>query len=615
MLIYNFQKEFIGIDEKDLKALGFQDLAALRMEVTDFADLFVKTPGYIHNFKHVHWIDFITCADSNEESKVIINVNNKNFTSVIQISSAFLIDNPSSKAYLITLNHLRELTHQESEKIAGDIIERQVPVATAEKKPIFNAPEYDDAFVEPEAFEEPTTTLTDDPYAAPLEIDMDDSDDVMIDFQDETFSTPEEPASEVNSFMEDTKDDQPLEITMDENLDDALDISFEDDLIEDEFQPQQPDVKEVQTTTKIVVEDFDNGYVYDPSVASNELGLPLDLIEEFIQDFIIQAKEFKENLYRSLDENDLDNLKILSHKLKGVAANLRIEDALEALTIINTSSDLNVIKENLDTLYKIIAKLAGEEVKKEVEVPIEEETQPEAQELTIPEEVEEAPAEDDLLSLDFKEDEDDLYSDPAELTIEDSHVPEKIEIAELADDTFITEEQTLDIEEELTLDFKETPEMQELDEEITLEIEEEQEEEIALSLEDDFEEIIEESEESLHELVEEKTEEPIIEIPTYSKESVAKEIGIDQESFNELFNDYLTEVKLIQTTISQALENEDFTTVHREALKLKGMSDNMRVDAFKAEVEQLTHTNSKEETVAALQKVAAVIEKLSKTEV
>jgi len=59
MLIYNFQKEFLGIDAKDLQELGYHDLSSLRSEVTDFADLFVKTPGYIHNFQHVHWIDFI----------------------------------------------------------------------------------------------------------------------------------------------------------------------------------------------------------------------------------------------------------------------------------------------------------------------------------------------------------------------------------------------------------------------------------------------------------------------------------------------------------------------------------------------------------------------------
>ena len=61
MLIYNYKKEFLGIDENDLTALGLSNLADLRAEAADFADLFVKTPGFIHNFKHVHWIDYIVC--------------------------------------------------------------------------------------------------------------------------------------------------------------------------------------------------------------------------------------------------------------------------------------------------------------------------------------------------------------------------------------------------------------------------------------------------------------------------------------------------------------------------------------------------------------------------
>lgn len=78
MLIYNYKKEFLGIDESDLELLGLSNLADLRAEAADFADLFVKTPGFIHNFKHVHWIDYITCNDSGVESKAIIHIKNKN---------------------------------------------------------------------------------------------------------------------------------------------------------------------------------------------------------------------------------------------------------------------------------------------------------------------------------------------------------------------------------------------------------------------------------------------------------------------------------------------------------------------------------------------------------
>lgn len=97
MLIYNHKKEFLGIDEGYLKALGLSSLAELQNEADDFADLFVKTPGYIHNFKHVHWIDYITCNDSGIDSKVVINVKGKNYTTPIEIQTLYLTQNPSEK--------------------------------------------------------------------------------------------------------------------------------------------------------------------------------------------------------------------------------------------------------------------------------------------------------------------------------------------------------------------------------------------------------------------------------------------------------------------------------------------------------------------------------------
>ena len=86
------------------------------------------------------------------------------------------------------------------------------------------------------------------------------------------------------------------------------------------------------------------------------------MIEEFIEDFVAQAKDFREGLYKALELGDKDKLKIFSHKLKGVAANLRIEDALESLTTINTSENNDEIKVELDNFYQIISKLSDEPI-------------------------------------------------------------------------------------------------------------------------------------------------------------------------------------------------------------------------------------------------------------
>lgn len=365
MIIYNYKKEFLGIDEKDLQTLGLKNLEDLQEKVSDFADLFVKTPGCVHNFKHVHWIDFVLCAEPNTESKVIIHLNDRNYSAILQITISYLVDNPSSKAYMVHLKHLHDLTSQESENITDNIVE--VPIVTQKI------------------------------------------------------------------------DDMPLD----------LDIDFTDDLDLDTL-PE----KEV----------FDNGYIYDPKVASEGLNLPLDLIEEFIQDFIQQARDFKENLYSSLHDGDLENLKELTHKLKGVAANLHIEDALTTLIEIKASSDLTVIENNLDIFYKIIAKLAGEKINKKL-----------------------------------------------------------------------------------------TP------------------------------------------------------LTIYDKKKVANEIGLDLESFEELFKEYVIEIEILIQKIEDAIESEDFDTRKSVTLQLKKISINMKITSFTHELQKLIDSSDKQELQDTLATIKASI--------
>jgi len=242
MMVYNCNKEFVGIDAKDLRNFGLQDLADLQAEVDDFADLFVKTPGHIHNFKDLHWIDFVLLAHKNETSKVIVNVKNRSYTAHLQIEELYLATHPTSRAYAIMFNHLQELSSAKSDGIAADIAAKEVSADTLS---------------------------------------------------------------------------QPL---------------------------------------------FTEGYLYDPTIAADALGLSLDLVEGFIRDFVQQANEFHEALYTSLKIGDFKHLKSLTHKLKGVAENLRIEDALELLILANTSNNPATITKSLDMFYATIAKLSQKEI-------------------------------------------------------------------------------------------------------------------------------------------------------------------------------------------------------------------------------------------------------------
>jgi len=499
MLIYNFQKEFLGIDAKDLQELGYHDLSSLRSEVTDFADLFVKTPGYIHNFQHVHWIDFIDCADDGEIQKVIINANGKNFTANLVISYAYLTDNPIEKAYLVHLQNLRTLTDMEVERIHDDILQRPAPTPAP-------APDFHQEISEPQE----ETSI---PTAASVQEFKAETQDILL--------TPPE------SEEEDIKLDLDLDIDTYEEVPVAA-ATNEKNITEHA-------VSTATTTTVHKEEQFDNGYVYNPEVASRELGLPLDLIEEFIQDFIAQAKDFQQELYAALEDGDIDNVKTLSHKLKGVAANLRIEDAFETLTVINTTSDPNIIRTNLDLFYKIIAKLAGEKIE-------------ETEELVL---VEEDPIE--------------LVEPEIELALEPE--PEQKQESDEPSD-------------ELKLEFK--------DDEMDLEFKEEHPQE-----------------------EKEKEELPKIEI-NYSQSKVANEIGLDIESFHELFNDYINEARLLIKEMQEAVQLGNFDLLKSEVTKLKGMSDNMRINSFNDELNTLMNATDAEESLTLIEKIHDILEKLSK---
>jgi len=683
MLIYNFQKEFIGIDEANLEVFGFANLSEIKAESADFADMFVRTPGFIHNFKHVHWIDFVTCADPSEQSKVIIEVNSKTFKALLTIETVYLSDNPTSKAYLIHLNNLRSLTLQENGEFSEDIARQKPPkieptvghafnLSQEEEAEIEKAPELEgfkpfEDIIDTPKVEEKVPKIQEPTPVAPLDISFDDDD--------------------IDTSIFETAEEEPIKVKIpkveieESFADDSLSLDLDDLGFEEKEKPKE----KTQTVTVEEDDDYDYSYNYDPQVASDELGLPIDLIEEFIQDFIAQAKEFKDELYSSLDEGDTDNIKILSHKLKGVAANLRVEDAFNTLSIINTSSDISEIGKYLNIFYKIIAKLSGEKIQMAKPVT------PQATEVESEEEIIEIQEpnlekdddlfEDDLL-VSFKDEEpkeekepqieedDDLFEDDLLVGFKDEEPKEEKELQIEEDDDLFEddllvgfkdeepkEEKELQIEEDddlfeddLLVSFKDEEPKEE--KELQQESEKKEEDDLYLDFDipvkdsevpqeigileladDDFssEETIDiddllsiGGEEKIEEVIKvDKLEKitprkPIIkkakEVSNikYSKELIANEIGLDQESFNEIFEDYLQDTQSSMNTIRKAIIEDDFTKCKKEALKLKGMSDNMRIHSFKDELTNLMSSTDKDMLFKAVIKIDAVIAQISK---
>ena len=203
MLIYNHKQEFIGIDEKDLRSLGLRNLADLQNECSDFADLFIKRPTYIHNFKNFNWIYYILNSDIGE-AKVIISIKNREFSATLEIETLYLTDAPSQPAYFITLSKLKALDGKEIE-----LSKREIPEAPAAKPALKPEEEYlpnldnekSVILSEPDPFETPHSNIINDPYDfdfnAPLELedlyvpyeDKEDKIDIESDFEFGKFDT------------------------------------------------------------------------------------------------------------------------------------------------------------------------------------------------------------------------------------------------------------------------------------------------------------------------------------------------------------------------------------------------------------------------------------------
>jgi HPt (histidine-containing phosphotransfer) domain-containing protein len=79
--------------------------------------------------------------------------------------------------------------------------------------------------------------------------------------------------------------------------------------------------------------------------AANDLSLPVELIEEFVHDFIEQAHTETKNMLKAYEKGDLDAIQKIGHMLKGASSNLRIKALSETLYKIQFCEKSNEIED------------------------------------------------------------------------------------------------------------------------------------------------------------------------------------------------------------------------------------------------------------------------------
>lgn len=512
MLIYNFQKEFIGMDEQDLKKIGFKNLAELRAQAADFADLFIKIPGYIHNFVNTHWIDFIIYDSLKKEFKVLIHANNKYYKAMLEIKTIYLIDNPSRPAYLVNLLTPTAVPTDELDKLLKDVQHLPEPEKSTTKKALFEGQNLEkEPLIQP-----PEVAISNALLELGREVEV--IEPIIVEIP----KVPEIPKVQIKTIPEEKKAIEP-------KIDLILDT--QDYVPEKEIKSIPTISLKVKKIEEIkVIQEEENIYIYNPRIASDALGLPIDLIEEFLEDFMIQANDFRSNIYKALEEENITEAKSLAHKLKGVAANLRIEDAFEVLTVANNSTNLFEIKEHIDQFYTIMSKLSIH---------------------TVVEEIKKSPTPVSIVddSIEGRD-----YDDAIFIDINKENKPQK--------STNTSENQKIHAKDE------------------------------AIFI-------------NPQEIASQSSGE-------YNKVLAAKEIGIDTEFFNELFNDYIVDSAKLLEKIQEAIKNNNPALWQNDAHKLKGMSENMRIKQATKEIDRLLATHETSTAQISIDGIRTILKQISK---
>jgi len=597
VLIYDHNKTFIGIDEESLALLGYDQFEELIHDHKDVAELFVKKPGFIHNFTNFPWIDFVLHAES-DDAKVIIAGRSKSFSATISIAVLHLSQAPSETAYIVNLKNIQSYQLDASEQ--------------PEQAPVTFTPEVKEVVTTPEpVVEQETEDLFEQP---PITFD----DDIFVTEEPSNPVTQEKPVETPVVAQEDDLeiffgDEEPQEEHADEgeiNFPKPEESIFDNVKEEEEATPMLGASLTEAEKAYLADLEFDDNYVYNPQVAADELGLPVDLIEEFIGDFINQAHEFKDQLFDAMEKEDFDNIKVLSHKLKGVAANLRIEDSFEVLRNINETSDIKECEANLKKFYLTVAKLEGkdiEEVKRELEKPTTDLYDLELKEPTVaeiaPQETPDAPLE----MPGFKEE---FYQEPT--PVEETYPAPELEPAFNPEpEPPVFEEEPLlpplepEVEEEPIYDYGlAQPENNDAplmilddEEEIMSEIEEVPDESEILSELQDFEEPDSDA----------LADQPAL---TFDVNTASAEIGLSADLVGALIDDYIVEANDMKSKLTDVIAASDTMRWKGYATQLKGVSDNLRINEISDTLQKLIASTDETQAKAAMQEFYGFINQL-----
>ncbi len=119
MVLYDGNYNFLGMSEKLLNKLGFDDLNEFNSYYKDFADLFEKENGFIYKFQNFSWIDFILYGGANKDTAIIKDKSNNRIKVRLNINEILLKEDikGAEKFYSVILEDEEILSKEEENTI------------------------------------------------------------------------------------------------------------------------------------------------------------------------------------------------------------------------------------------------------------------------------------------------------------------------------------------------------------------------------------------------------------------------------------------------------------------------------------------------------------------
>lgn len=319
--MYDKEGVFLGMDQKALSFLGFQDFNEFKSYCNDPADMFEKRLGYISKFKNFSWIDYAMHSGAPNKNVIIKSKNEKELEARVDISEIFLMNKFEDKSviYSVELNSILnndiKISDVDSTKNLATGVKPQVSFSNTDLEDVLS-----DNKIELEDIQEDYKSK--DEIQNQTDINEEIQKEAVI-FNDEEFK----PNIKLKVDFENThKEAQNINV----------DINNKDEIFGDNL--EEVDFAQIAEDTDLDLED----------------------IVIFLNEFMDEAKNILKNINESENTQSLDLSKSNFIKLKGIAIQLKMDNIVKIIDLIIKNINKNSFNNSLKIFETQIKNLEGE---------------------------------------------------------------------------------------------------------------------------------------------------------------------------------------------------------------------------------------------------------------